>query len=89
MVGSQRLLSFVLLLLLGLGGYGLWSTFDSPGFTAMDPAETGVTFRNDLREDESSNIVDYLYFYNGAGWPRRPQWGRLDGPGFHQQPRRE
>lgn len=30
-------------------------------------AASGITFRNDLTEDEHQNIVDYLYFYNGAG----------------------
>ena len=29
--------------------------------------ESGVAFRNDLNENEDQNIVDYLYFYNGAG----------------------
>ncbi|MEY2963691.1 MAG: hypothetical protein RL754_952 [Bacteroidota bacterium] len=28
---------------------------------------SGVQFRNDLVENEDQNIVDYLYFYNGAG----------------------
>jgi hypothetical protein len=30
-------------------------------------AEAGIGFRNDLEENEAQNIVDYLYFYNGAG----------------------
>jgi hypothetical protein len=28
---------------------------------------SGIDFRNDLEENEDQNIVDYLYFYNGAG----------------------
>ena len=28
---------------------------------------SGINFRNDLPENEGQNIVDYLYFYNGAG----------------------
>lgn len=28
---------------------------------------TGVHFSNDLKEDERNNIIEYLYFYNGAG----------------------
>lgn len=30
-------------------------------------AASGIDFRNDLPENEDQNIVDYLYFYNGAG----------------------
>ncbi len=29
--------------------------------------QSGINFRNDLPENEGQNIVDYLYFYNGAG----------------------
>lgn len=30
-------------------------------------SRSGIEFRNDLEENEAQNIVDYLYFYNGAG----------------------
>lgn len=36
-------------------------------FENIDPDKSGISFSNDLREDEQFNIVDYLYFYNGGG----------------------
>lgn len=36
-------------------------------FESMNPLDTGVDFRNDLREDDNFNIIQYLYFYNGGG----------------------
>ena len=56
----------------------IWLTYEAPGFTDMSPEETGVDFRNDLQEDENQNIVDYLYFYNGAGVAA----GDLNGDGL-------
>ncbi len=40
---------------------------DPPLFEAKSPAETGVDFRNDLQPNDSLNVLDYEYFYNGAG----------------------
>lgn len=36
-------------------------------FRAVPTQESGVEFRNDLKETPDLNIVKYLYFYNGAG----------------------
>jgi enediyne biosynthesis protein E4 len=36
-------------------------------FERLDASNTNVTFSNDLLESDSLNILDYLYFYNGAG----------------------
>ncbi|MBL7858256.1 MAG: VCBS repeat-containing protein [Cyclobacteriaceae bacterium] len=36
-------------------------------FIRLDPAQTGVDFRNDLVFDESFNIYTYRNFYNGGG----------------------
>ncbi|HEY1005637.1 MAG TPA: VCBS repeat-containing protein, partial [Sphingobacteriaceae bacterium] len=36
-------------------------------FERTDPADTKISFSNDLVESDSLNILDYLYFYNGAG----------------------
>ncbi|MBS1507112.1 MAG: VCBS repeat-containing protein [Bacteroidetes bacterium] len=36
-------------------------------FTLLPEKETGVEFTNLLKEDTAFNIIEYLYFYNGAG----------------------
>jgi hypothetical protein len=36
-------------------------------FVSLAPQKTGVDFINSLTETEDFNIIDYLYFYNGAG----------------------
>ena len=36
-------------------------------FTRLSPRETGVTFANTLVNEPGFNILDYLYFYDGAG----------------------
>ncbi len=36
-------------------------------FTALSPSRTGIDFENRLTESESFNIIEYLYFNNGAG----------------------
>lgn len=36
-------------------------------FKLLDPADSKVTFSNNISESDSLNILDYLYFYNGAG----------------------
>ena len=38
-----------------------------PLFTLMDSKETGVYFENDIKEDDSLNVLRYEYLYNGAG----------------------
>jgi enediyne biosynthesis protein E4 len=36
-------------------------------FQSIDPLTSGISFSNDLYEDENFNIIEYLYFYNGGG----------------------
>jgi len=36
-------------------------------FTALSPASTGIDFENRLSETEAFNIIEYLYYNNGAG----------------------
>jgi len=40
---------------------------EPPLFELLSPKETGVTFANTLPEDTAFNILNYLYYYNGAG----------------------
>ena len=36
-------------------------------FTLLDEDDTGIDFRNMLREGDELNVMNYSYFYNGAG----------------------
>jgi len=36
-------------------------------FKELSGEQTGITFANNLSHDESFNIVDHLYYYNGGG----------------------
>ena len=36
-------------------------------FTLLPPISTGIDFENRLTETEEFNIIEYLYFNNGAG----------------------
>jgi len=36
-------------------------------FKLLDPSLSHVNFSNNVTESDSVNILDYLYFYNGAG----------------------
>ncbi len=36
-------------------------------FTLLPPSSTGIDFENQLSETEEFNIIEYLYFNNGAG----------------------
>jgi hypothetical protein len=36
-------------------------------FTQLLPEKTGIDFRNQLFENESFNVLNYIYFYNGGG----------------------
>lgn len=39
----------------------------TPLFTPIDPSHSGVEFTNTIAENDTFNIVDYYYVYNGAG----------------------
>ena len=36
-------------------------------FTLLDEDDTGIDYRNMLRESDDMNVMNYSYFYNGAG----------------------
>src|SRR5210317_713808 len=38
-----------------------------PGFREVEPVDSGVAFSNRLVETPQLNILNYLYYYNGAG----------------------
>ena len=40
---------------------------DSGVFISKDSDETGLNFANQLNENSGLNIIEYLYYYNGAG----------------------
>lgn len=39
----------------------------NPLFKLLSSAETGIDFANQVKEDTTFNILNYLYFYNGGG----------------------
>jgi len=45
----------------------LISCSGSPRFRLMDPGHTGIDFQNTVIASDSMNIINYEYFYNGAG----------------------
>lgn len=36
-------------------------------FTLLGGGETGIHFKNTIKEDENANVLNYTYFYNGGG----------------------
>lgn len=40
---------------------------EPPLFTLLDQQQTGVSFVNKLKFDQSFNLFKYIYFYNGSG----------------------
>src|SRR5204863_5565605 len=47
-------------------------------FDLLTPEQTGITFSNNLPEKADFNILNYLYYYNGAG----VAVGDIDGDGL-------
>ena len=45
----------------------LLTACDKPMFTALPASETGVTFSNRITENDTMNIIDFEYVYNGGG----------------------
>ena len=40
---------------------------DNKLFTQLDKSDTDIDFRNMLKEGDELNVMNYSYFYNGAG----------------------
>ncbi len=55
---------WVLVLAICISGCGLT---DDKRFQEIPSSDSGLTFSNDLTENENFNLIDYLYFYNGGG----------------------
>ncbi len=49
----------------GLGG--CLKGDQAPLFECLPASSTGIDFSNNLQETETENIIEYLYYYNGAG----------------------
>ncbi|MFD1143837.1 VCBS repeat-containing protein [Larkinella insperata] len=58
-------------LFLIVGTLAVWGCRSSPSekplFHSLDSTQTGVGFVNQVQNTARFNIIDYLYFYNGAG----------------------
>ena len=63
---------------LALAGCEPNATAPTPLFELLKPEATGVTFANTLPEKPDFNILNYLYYYNGAG----VAVGDIDGDGL-------
>ena len=61
------LFGFTFFFLLILGRAEGFAQKSSSQFEKINPKSTGVTFKNQLKEDRENNILRYEYFYNGAG----------------------
>ncbi|MGV3586425.1 MAG: VCBS repeat-containing protein [Adhaeribacter sp.] len=63
--------SGLLLILVGLAsacsGKKAINAAEKPLFVLTDSSQTNINFVNKLQPTEKLNILDYLYFYNGAG----------------------
>ncbi len=62
------LLLFILTVALGCSGEQPPSDTKTPGIFRLLPAEqTGVSFTNTIEENDTFNMVDFFYVYNGGG----------------------
>ncbi|MBL0745511.1 VCBS repeat-containing protein [Chryseolinea lacunae] len=58
---------FFLALLLSLAGCQPKPAVPPALFTLVEPGHSGVSFTNTIAEDDTFNIVDFYYVYNGGG----------------------
>ncbi len=61
-----RVVRILLFLNTGLGCFSCHSS-KGPLFTKLPSGQTGIGFINKNEDTDSLNILDYLYYYNGAG----------------------
>lgn len=55
--------SIVLFIVLAL----LLTSCDKPLFTQLPAEDTGITFANRIVDNDTMNIIDFEYIYNGGG----------------------
>lgn len=60
-VFAGMVLSFLLLVSCNSGSE------QPPLFEAVSPEESGITFVNQIEENDTLNVIDYPYIYNGSG----------------------
>jgi hypothetical protein len=48
-------------------GISMGGNAQQPLFNLLNAKETGITFNNEISENEALNILSYEYFYNGGG----------------------
>ncbi len=59
--------SFIPILILAVLLVSCSGNTESPIFELMPPSQTKIDFINQLTETDENNIIEYLYFNNGAG----------------------
>jgi enediyne biosynthesis protein E4 len=60
-------IKFLALVILTVGVLAGCSPEKAKRFSLLGEGHTGIGFKNTLVEDESANVMNYLYFYNGGG----------------------
>ena len=60
-------LIFALISVLLLGCHPASNSSSAPLLTRLMPEETGITFSNEILENEGFNVLEYEYFFNGGG----------------------
>ena len=65
----QTIMRYIFLSILMLCGLSCWhdNTQTSFFFHPISSQQSGLTFSNDINEDDKFNALDYEYLYNGGG----------------------
>ncbi len=66
-LATQRISPIWILIFAAIGPLGCGGGEHPPQFRLLGHEVTGLDFSNELTEDDSFNIIRYLYYYNGGG----------------------